>query len=657
MNIFDLLLKQGFVSSQQGVAVKGAAISQKESFTQILGKILQLPKNGQESIKVLHEKSPILRNIFISSNQKFPTTQNNFGSPNKIQLHDILKKYNDIVNNQQYGNEKFLQGFEKEQKPRIVQRDEKRAFIREDSIAQKITPHTDANLINNKDLQQEASKKLQQSNKDNFYNTGNETVVVKDKKQFESTFINHASPFIEVKSYKRNTIKREVALSNFYSVPAAKQTKKQTFAKSQEKSKKDLPLQNVENLQNSFSGNIIQEQQKPVKAKAVAEQKKSKSQTVLKVFAKQKTIQSLATNWQKEIFSDDKIKNTQNSGENIQSSTKIHDLHTRQLSQIESKVIAEEKKGKSLIVSKAFIKQKTIQSLPTNWKREISANDEMQLNKIKNIQKSAGNIAPQLSQTQSMFIDNKRNVKKDKDQLYDILQRNENIFESSHELPFMKTAIKRDFDKKISLMSSSKIKINKLHTIHKEKIANRSKEPITQLQTSTDIDRDLAEVILHLKHNNHDGTQQIINKDLPNHSEKRGVEQATLQQNSSGKHDSQSHDMFHDDGSHLAQEFMQTEGEHEFFEQNLQQRAVRIKIENTYINISMTQNRLNLHFISQSPLQLQPDLQEYVENVMKDSGYERYRVRIKDREKQTEFFSEDSSEQTKSANGSVNVKV
>ncbi|BCD61858.1 hypothetical protein NitYY0826_C0721 [Nitratiruptor sp. YY08-26] len=597
MNIFDLLLKQGFVSSQQGVVVKGAAISQKESFTQILGKILQLPKNRQESIKALHEKSPVLRNIFILSNQKFPTTQNNLSSPNKIQLYNVLKKYNEIVSNQQYDNEKFLQSFEKEQKPRIVQRDEKRAFIREDSVAQKITPHTDANLLNNKDLQQDALKRLQQSNKDKFYETGHETVVVKDKKQFESTFTNHASPTIEVKSYKKHIIKREAALSNSYSEPAAKQTKKQTSAKNQEKSKKDLPLQNIENLQNSFPGNIIQEQQKPVKAKVVAEQKKSKSQTVSKVFAKQKTIQSSAT----------------------------------------------------------------------NWKRETSANDEMQLNEIKNIQKSAGNIqssiktnnlhALQLSQSQSMFMDNKRNFRKDKDQLHNISQRNENILEASYDLPSMKTAIKRDFDKKISLMSSSKIKINKLHTIHKEKIANRIKESTIQLQTSTDIDRDLAEVILHLKHNNHDGTQQTINRDLPNHSEKRGVEQAMLQQNSSGSYDSQSHDMFHDDNGHLAQEFMQTEGEHEFFEQSLQQRAVRIKIENTYINISMAQNCLNLHFVSQSPLQLQPDLQEYVESVMKDSGYEKYRVRIKDREKQTEFFSEDSSEQTKSANGSVNVKV
>ncbi len=67
--------------------------------------------------------------------------------------------------------------------------------------------------------------------------------------------------------------------------------------------------------------------------------------------------------------------------------------------------------------------------------------------------------------------------------------------------------------------------------------------------------------------------------------------------------------------------------------QRIDHRVIRLQIEDTRINISYAHNRLNLTFISQQNLQMGQEIEQFVHEVMQESGFERYRVALKDREK------------------------
>ena len=89
-----------------------------------------------------------------------------------------------------------------------------------------------------------------------------------------------------------------------------------------------------------------------------------------------------------------------------------------------------------------------------------------------------------------------------------------------------------------------------------------------------------------------------------------------------------------------------------------QHKFVSIKLENTRVNVSLLQRYVSIHFVSSTSLQLQPDLQEFVDDIMKQNGFDRYKVSFKDRNKKVNIASKDDGERDSvRTSSSINVKV
>ena len=85
-------------------------------------------------------------------------------------------------------------------------------------------------------------------------------------------------------------------------------------------------------------------------------------------------------------------------------------------------------------------------------------------------------------------------------------------------------------------------------------------------------------------------------------------------------------------------------------------RVVRLQMEDTRINISYTHNRLNLTFVSPHTLMLGGEMEQFVHEVMQESGFERYRVQLKERNRTVTVESKKESGTSIRRSG-VDVKV
>ncbi len=73
--------------------------------------------------------------------------------------------------------------------------------------------------------------------------------------------------------------------------------------------------------------------------------------------------------------------------------------------------------------------------------------------------------------------------------------------------------------------------------------------------------------------------------------------------------------------------------EHNSEPQNFQKEIRFLKIDQARIQVRMQNDQLHLHFLSQAPLATD-GVEEYVEHVMQEHGFENYRIRFKDRKKE-----------------------
>ncbi len=102
---------------------------------------------------------------------------------------------------------------------------------------------------------------------------------------------------------------------------------------------------------------------------------------------------------------------------------------------------------------------------------------------------------------------------------------------------------------------------------------------------------------------------------------------------------------------------------HHFDEQALEQlerhraRTIQMRIDQTLININMTQKQVAMHFVSTQPMHIESDLGEVVDAIMKESGYERYKITLKDKERRVVLAQEERSSMHSDARSGVNVKV
>ena len=88
-----------------------------------------------------------------------------------------------------------------------------------------------------------------------------------------------------------------------------------------------------------------------------------------------------------------------------------------------------------------------------------------------------------------------------------------------------------------------------------------------------------------------------------------------------------------------------------------QKRMVHIRLEHTKIQINMIGNQVNLTFSSAVPFYNDGALERFVDEVMRQSGFEHYKVRLKDKEKQLDISSANPAKSEDRGKSRVDVKV
>ncbi len=100
--------------------------------------------------------------------------------------------------------------------------------------------------------------------------------------------------------------------------------------------------------------------------------------------------------------------------------------------------------------------------------------------------------------------------------------------------------------------------------------------------------------------------------------------------------------------------------EENLFERNLsgQKHSLRLRIEDTAIQIRLNNRQVVMEFVSQTPMHYEGDIAHFVDEVMKQSGFEKYRVSLKDREKRVHLDSGERKGKTSITKQSmIDVKV
>ncbi len=88
----------------------------------------------------------------------------------------------------------------------------------------------------------------------------------------------------------------------------------------------------------------------------------------------------------------------------------------------------------------------------------------------------------------------------------------------------------------------------------------------------------------------------------------------------------------------------------------LQKRIFTIRLDQTHININLTAKQLSLTFFSSATFHTDGNLGEFVEEVMQQSGFDKYKVTLKDRQKRIEILSKESRTSS-SPRSVIDVKV
>ena len=86
-------------------------------------------------------------------------------------------------------------------------------------------------------------------------------------------------------------------------------------------------------------------------------------------------------------------------------------------------------------------------------------------------------------------------------------------------------------------------------------------------------------------------------------------------------------------------------------------RMISFKLDQTLINVNLQQHRLLLYFSSQASVQVHPEIEQFISEVMQDNGYDSYKVIVKDREKKVTFSSKEKYKNRSLISSTINVKV
>ncbi len=86
-------------------------------------------------------------------------------------------------------------------------------------------------------------------------------------------------------------------------------------------------------------------------------------------------------------------------------------------------------------------------------------------------------------------------------------------------------------------------------------------------------------------------------------------------------------------------------------------RTIQLRLDQTLVNVTMHQRQLSLNFVSSQSMQLDGNIAEVVDAIMQESGYERYKVTLRDRERRITIDSKGREAARSEARSGVNVKV
>ncbi len=139
---------------------------------------------------------------------------------------------------------------------------------------------------------------------------------------------------------------------------------------------------------------------------------------------------------------------------------------------------------------------------------------------------------------------------------------------------------------------------------------------------------------------------QSLLEDISNKTQHTAATQGSLDQ--SGQSFEQHQDFAHTEHTHPQEPEPQIP--------EFQKRILSIRLDQTHININLTAKQLSLTFFSSATFHTDGNLGEFVEEVMQQSGFDKYKVTLKDRQKRIEILSKES--RTSSSSRSViDVKV
>ncbi|WP_201335424.1 MULTISPECIES: hypothetical protein [unclassified Nitratiruptor] len=93
------------------------------------------------------------------------------------------------------------------------------------------------------------------------------------------------------------------------------------------------------------------------------------------------------------------------------------------------------------------------------------------------------------------------------------------------------------------------------------------------------------------------------------------------------------------------------------FKESHKQQQFIITLDQTRIRISLHHQSVQMQFVSMTPLMMEDGLQHYIDKVMQQTGFDKYRITLKDKEKRRDFSNTTVLPSTRSESSLVNVKI
>ncbi|BAF69733.1 hypothetical protein [Nitratiruptor sp. SB155-2] len=133
------------------------------------------------------------------------------------------------------------------------------------------------------------------------------------------------------------------------------------------------------------------------------------------------------------------------------------------------------------------------------------------------------------------------------------------------------------------------------------------------------------------------------------------VEQQTLNTKNDTSHQESEHNANSDSS---AKTFVsRSDDQTTLLKESHKQQQFIITLDQTRIKINFHHQSIQMQFVSMTPLMMEDGLQQYIDKVMQQTGFEKYKITLKDKEKRREFSNTAVLPSARSESSLVNVKI